>query len=252
MAEVLLELAARISRGEEAVLATVIRLDGRPPSSPGAKALFSRGAALAGTLGCSEFDSAGLAGAALALEAGAPALHRFAHDLGSIEVFLEPYPAAPQLLVGAATPVAEQLLRWAPELGFRTVLVESRPERLEAGGLNPGLLVRDLAGLGEVLRPGAYAVHTDHDAPDLVRFLELVLAAQPAFVGLMGSRRHTGHHLDALRAQGLEEAAIARIQSPVGIAIGARTPAEIALSILSGLLAARSGTTPGWLRDKRG
>jgi len=58
------QLAQRLDRGEEAVLATVVRLDGEPPSQPGAKLLMSRDSALAGTLGCSEFDTAALADAA--------------------------------------------------------------------------------------------------------------------------------------------------------------------------------------------
>src|SRR4029077_15292439 len=52
-----------------------------------------------------------------------------------------------------------------------------------------------------------------------------------------GSRRHTGHHLEALRAKGVPEDVIARIQSPVGLDVGAVTPSEIALSILPGRVA---------------
>ena len=62
----------------------------------------------------------------------------------------------------------------------------------------------------------------------------------------MGSRRHTGHHLESLRAKGLPEAELEAIQTPVGLEIGARTPAEIALSILAGLVAIRAGVEPGW------
>src|SRR5205085_3771759 len=51
-----------------------------------------------------------------------------------------------------------------------------------------------------------YVVHTDHDAPDLVAALERLFARRPRFVGLMGSRRHTGHHLEALRERGLPAA----------------------------------------------
>jgi xanthine dehydrogenase accessory factor len=91
-----------------------------------------------------------------------------------------------------------------------------------------------------------YAVHTDHDAPDLVTALETLLPKAPRFIGLVGSRRHTGHHLEALRAQGVPEAVIARIQSPVGLDLGAVTPNEIALSILAGLVAVRRRGRGGW------
>jgi xanthine dehydrogenase accessory factor len=224
MPEIESELVQHRARGEEVVLATVIRLDGEPPSHSGAKALFDASRQLAGTLGCSEFDSQARAEVPGVLEAGAPALRTFSHDLGSIEVYLEPYLSRPLLVVLADTPVAAALRRWAPEVGFE--VSDEVPGSRPPGGL--------------------YVVHTDHDAPDLVPTLERLLALGPSFVGLVGSRRHTGHHLEALRGHGMPEAAIARIQSPVGLDIGARGPAEIALSILAGLVAARRGAAGGW------
>jgi xanthine dehydrogenase accessory factor len=232
-------LAARVSGGEEVVLATVIRVDGQPPSHPGAKILLSRTATLAGTLGCSEFDSAALADAARIAEACTPELRTYRHDLGSIEVYLEPYAAAPTLVIFAATPIAAALLRWAPDLGFRTVLVETRPERLK--GATWPAAITSLAGLPAALGPDIYAVHTDHDAEDLVQALETLLPQHPHFIGLVGSRRHTGHHLEALRAKGVAEDVIAAIQSPVGLDIGSKTPSEIAVSILAGIVAIRRG-----------
>jgi xanthine dehydrogenase accessory factor len=222
------ELADRLARGEEVVVATVVKIDGEPPSRPGAKMLMTRTTAIAGTLGCSEFDTAALADANAIATGGSPQVHTFRHDLGSIDVYLEPYAGAPTLLVFAATPIARELVRWAPEVGFRTVLADSVKEL-------PPVLPSDL-----------YVVHTNHDAEDLVEALEAVLPRNPRFIGLVGSRRHTGHHLEVLRAKGVPEAVIDRIQSPVGLDIGARTPAEIALSILAGLVAVRRGGDGGW------
>ncbi|HEY5629819.1 MAG TPA: XdhC/CoxI family protein, partial [Candidatus Limnocylindrales bacterium] len=221
-----------IAGGAEVVLATVVKLDGEPPSQPGAKLLMSRDAAIAGTLGCSEFDTAALADAAAVASSGAPAMRTYRHDLGSIEVYLEPYAAAPALLVFADTPVARALVRWAAEVGFGVTLVRS------AADVPP-------AAAGET-----YVVHTNHDAPDLVDALEAVLPRDPRFIGLVGSRRHTGHHLEALRAKGVAEEVIARIQSPIGLDLGARTPEEIALSILAGLVAVRRGGSAGWKSRK--
>jgi xanthine dehydrogenase accessory factor len=238
------ELALRLSRGEEVVLATVIRLDGEPPSQSGAKLLLSRSATLAGTLGCSEFDSAALADADRVAEAGSPELRTYRHDLGSIEVYMEPHASAPLLVVFGATPVARSLIAWAPDLGFRPLLVETRPDRLR-GAVWPSVM-GSLRELSPALGPDVYAVHTDHDAEDLVQALETLLPSNPRFIGLVGSRRHTGHHLDALKAKGVPDSVIARIQSPVGLELGARTPPEIALSILAGLVAIRRGAQVGW------
>jgi xanthine dehydrogenase accessory factor len=222
------ELAARIAKGDAVVLATVIKLDGEPPSQPGAKLLMSGATSIAGTLGCSEFDSAALADSDSVAAAGAPSMRTYRHDLGSIDVYLEPYAASPLLVVFADTPVARSLVRWAPEVGFRPVLAATAADLPPDGG-------REL-----------YVVHTNHDAEDLVQSLEAVLHHDPRFIGLVGSRRHTGHHLEALRAKGVDEAVIARIQSPVGLDLGSRTPGEIALSILAGLVAVRRGGSGGW------
>lgn len=242
------ELARRISQGEEVLLATVIKVDREPPSQPGAKLLLSRTATLAGTLGCSEFDTAALADANGIAETGAPVLRTYRHDLGSIEVYLEPHAPAPTLVVFAATPVARSLLRLAPEAGFRTVLVETRRERLK--GADWPVAVGSLDDLQATVGSEVYAVHTDHDAEDLVQALEALLPSEPRFIGLVGSRRHTGHHLEALRAKGVPEEVITRIQSPVGLDLGAKTPGEIAVSILAGLVAVRRGGRGGWKSER--
>ncbi len=224
MSEVESQLAGRIADGEEVVLATVIRLDGEPPSRTGAKALFDRDRQIAGTLGCSEFDSQARADARTFLTGGAPGIRTYRHDLGSIVVYVGPYLRRPLLVVLGDTPVAVALRRWAPEVGF------------DVAGSPPS----------EVPKGDLYAVHTDHDATDLVQAIEGLLSMNPRFLGLMGSRRHTGHHLEALRARGMGEEHIARIQSPVGLDLGAQTPPELALSILAGLVAIRRGGTAGW------
>jgi xanthine dehydrogenase accessory factor len=216
------ELVRRRAARQEVVLATVVRVDREPPSRPGEKILLDRGGAVAGTLGCSEFDAAAKADAAEFLDSGRPGMRTYQHDLGTIEVYLEPYPVAPTLLVLGDTPVARELLDLAARVGFHATAAVA-----EAG-------------------PGSYAVHTDHDDPGLPDALEKVIRAGPRFVGVMGSRRHTGHHLEELRRRGLPEAAVSAIQSPVGLDIGARSAPEIALSILAGLLAIRTGAPGGW------
>jgi xanthine dehydrogenase accessory factor len=233
MPSVEVELANSIARGEEVVLATVIKVDGEPPSHTGAKLLMTREGAVAGTLGCSEFDSAALADSARIAEQGSPQTRTYRHDLGTIDVYLEPYAATPTLIVFANTPIARALVRWAPEVGFRAVLAETAKDV-------PPATSSEL-----------YVVHTNHDAPDLVESLEAVLPRDPKFIGLVGSRRHTGHHIEALRAQGVAVEMIDRIQTPVGLDIGARTPSEIALSILAGLVAIRRGGQGGWKQHDR-
>jgi xanthine/CO dehydrogenase XdhC/CoxF family maturation factor len=248
-ADPLVEATRRLDEGEEVVLATAIRTDGAPPCRPGQKLLLGPGGPLAGTLGCSEFDASAVDETDALLSGGKPVVRTFTHDLGSVEVYLEPLRPKPRLVVLGATPVAEHLLRGAAELGYATVLVEGRAERITPGHrAAAGRIEASVAGLA--LGPSVDAVHTDHDAPDIVGELRPLLQAGVHFVGVMGSARHTAPHLEALRASGCRDEELARLRTPVGLDLGARTPAEIALSILAGLLAARTGRTGGWL-DRR-
>jgi molybdopterin adenylyltransferase len=237
-------LARTRAAGEEAVLATAVRTEGNPPCQVGQKILLGRGGALAGTLGCAEFDDAAIADAPGVLQAGKPATFTYTHELGSVEVFLEPFTRRPRLVVFSATPVASNLIRWARELGFDPVLVESRPDRLATSNAKAE---PTLDGID--ITEDTSAVHTDHDAPFVVDTLAALLRSPVRFIGVMGSARHVGPHLEQLRDRGFTDQDLARIRTPVGVDIGAKSPEEIALSILAGLIADRHGADPRWLDD---
>ncbi|MGY1706810.1 XdhC family protein [Geodermatophilus sp. SYSU D00697] len=141
-----------------------------------------------------------------------------------------------------ASPVAEVLARWAPELGFRTVLLDPDPAR--------GAAVTTLAALDGDLA-GADVVVTDHHRPELGEVLRDALARPVRWVGVMGNPRHEGPHVAALAALGVPPEEVARVHRPIGLDIGSRTPAEIAVSTLAGLLADRNGRTGGFAHGPR-
>lgn len=240
------ELVRRTRGGEEVVVATAVRVHGDPPCRPGQKLLLAAEGPVAGTLGCAEFDGGAAADAPSILASGEPAMRTYEHELGSVDVYLEPHRRSPQLVVLGATPVALWLLRWGRDLGFETSLVEPRPERVTADHKEAaGRVVADPETVD--LSSEDAAVHTDHDAPGVADHMAALLGAGVGFAGVMGSSRHVGAHLDRLRALGLSDRDVARIQTPVGLDIGARTPQQIAVSILAGLVAARAGRPGGWL-----
>ena len=240
---------ARRARGEEVVIATAIKVEGNPPCRVGQKMLLGREGPLGGTLGCAEFDGAAVADAPAVIDAGSPQTRTYAHDLGSVEVFLEPVLPRPQLIVFSATPVAAHLLRWAGEAGFDPVLVETRSERVTGQHRAAAAqVVRDLKEL--TIGEDSAAIHTDHDAPGVAESVAHLLRSPARFIGVMGSTRHVGPHVEALRQMGFRDEELARIRTPVGIDIGARSAEEIALSILAGLVADRHGAGGGWL-DRR-
>ncbi|WP_327008789.1 XdhC family protein [Dactylosporangium sp. NBC_01737] len=124
------------------------------------------------------------------------------------------------------SPVATHLLHFAATLGYRVALAEP--------------------GLDDVtVDAGTDVVVTDHDRPELGVVLRDALRTPARWIGVMGSPRHAGPHVAALRELGVEEDEIARVHRPIGLNIGSKTPAEIALATLAGLLADRNGRPGG-------
>ena len=229
------------------VIITAVKQIGAPPCPVGAKVIVAASGPIQGTLGCAEFDSAAAAAGAAALSEGSgPSTAVFHHDLGDLEVFIEPHPAPPLLVIVSATPVALELLRLVRTMGYRTALVEPRAERVTAQHRAAADQVSDSLKHAGIDASSA-AVHTDHDAPDVLNDLATLLRSPASFIGIMGSRRHVGTHVEALRAMGFGDEDLARVRSPLGLDLGGKSPIEIALSIGAGLVAARTGRPGGWL-----
>ncbi len=139
---------------------------------------------------------------------------------GAIEVFLEPVLPAPRLLVAGDTPVAQALLRLGAAIGLRAAHVDGAE-------IEP--------------RPGDLALVVAAHGRDELHTLRQGLDAGVAYVGLVASRKRGDGVLAELRGDGVSEAHVGRIDVPAGMDIGARTPEEIALSILATIVAVRNG-----------
>jgi xanthine/CO dehydrogenase XdhC/CoxF family maturation factor len=153
-------------------------------------------------------------------------------------------PAGSRTLVAIfASPVAEYLLRYAADVGYRIVLLE--PDTARTAGVTTDAEVvasMDAAGVD----PDTDVVMTDHHRPELGEQLRDALARDVRWVGLMGNPRHPGPHIEALTALGVSRADIDRVHRPIGLNIGSRAPAEIAVSTIAGLLAERNGRPGGF------
>jgi xanthine dehydrogenase accessory factor len=136
---------------------------------------------------------------------------------GVIEVFLEPVLPAPRVLVVGATPTAEAVLAMGAQVGLDPVSVQ--------GDLDP--------------RPGDLALVVAAHGRDELHTLRRGLEAGLPYVGLVASPKRGTGVLAELRGDGVSEEELARIDVPAGLDIGARTAAEIALSILAKIVAVR-------------
>src|ERR1700738_1030438 len=117
-----------------------------------------------------------------------------------------------------ASPVAEYLLRYGSDVGYRPVLLEPDADRAAAGP--PGVKVA--ASFADVADPDADVVVTDHHRPELGVMLRDVLAGEAGWIGLMGSPRHPAPHIPALTELGVPAADIARVHRPIGLNLGSQ------------------------------
>jgi xanthine dehydrogenase accessory factor len=246
-------LARARARGERVALVTVLAVEGDVPSHPGAKLVVASGGVIAGTLGCSEFDAAGveLAGEALAGQAG-PLRRRLdfpGHGRArAIELFAEVHDPEPAVLVLGANPVGRAVAHLSRLIGRRVVLVAPGGD----AAVREGVEVRADDPVRYLLAapPGQQdaIVLSDHDAAWVDEALRVALASDAGYVGMLGSRRHAPEAVRRLRDSGVPEAHIARLRSPVGLDIGSRTPEEIGLAIVAEILAVERDRAGGPLR----
>jgi xanthine dehydrogenase accessory factor len=257
--------ASALERGEPAALVTIVRASGSTPQRTGAKMLVYADGRTVGTIGggCYENDALGKAREAIA--SGKPALVRydlnddFAQESGLIcggqmEVYIDPIAPAPRLYIIGAGHVGLHLARAAADSGFRIHVVDDR-EKFANAERFPGadaVIVDDIAEWlhRAELPASAYVVvvtrgHThDFDA------LRALAARDLRYLGLIGSRAKVARVFDALTAEGMPRECLARVHAPIGLDIGAITPAEIAISILAELIAVRHGKDVGALSMK--
>ena len=248
------------AEGAVFVTATVVRVEHPTSSKPGNVALVHEDGSIEGFVGGVCAQNSVRLYSLKAIERGEPLLlrilpegpvtaknaanvdegHEIAHEEGSvtvqnpclsggaIEVFLEPFLPAPRMIVAGDTPIAAALLRIGPELGLDAVAARGD----DAGSPMPS--ADDLA-----------LVVAAHGRDELA-ILRAALEAGVRYVGLVASRKRGAAVLEALRADGVAEELIAQIDTPAGLDIGARTPAEVALSILASIVEERrrSSTAP--------
>jgi xanthine dehydrogenase accessory factor len=134
---------------------------------------------------------------------------------GMIEVFVEPVVPAPRVLVEGDLPISHALVRLGGELGL------------------------DMVGGDFEVRPGDFGLIAAGHGRDELPALKAALDAELPYVGLVASRRRGQGVLGELRSDGVPAEQIDRIDTPAGLDIGARTPEEIALSILAKIVAVR-------------
>ena len=187
-----------------------------------------------GSLGDTGLDEAALGHVRGLLRRGATATERT--EVGGTEVLVDLWVPVPSLLVVGAGALGEALAAQAEVLGW---------------GYRTTTTVAETTAAVQAFTDADVLVLLDHD-PAFDEALLAGLRHGRGFLGALGSRRTQAARRERLLAAGITEDALAGVHGPVGLDLGARTPAETAVSVVAEVLAVRSGRDPDALSAKRG
>lgn len=240
---------ARIAATDgRAALVTVIS-----GSELGAKLLVRADGSSEGALGSDELNRTGLSAAEELLWAE----RSETRECGETLLFVDVVAPAPRLVVFGAVDYSAALCRLARAAGWRSYVCDPRsqfatPERFpDADEVIVAWPEEAFARIGGIDRATYIAVLT-HDPKLDDAALSIALRSEAAYVGAMGSRRAQAQRRERLLAAGLDEALLERVAAPIGLDLGAVSPEETALSIMSEVVAVRNGRDGGRLSQSAG
>jgi xanthine dehydrogenase accessory factor len=239
-----------LQNNKPAALATVVKTRGATPRDAGAKMLVYPDGAIAGSVGGGEMERRVIAEARAALSDGKPryldlATHPESHNDpatcgGEMAIFIEPLQTTPTLVIVGAGHIGAAVAQLARTLGFRIVVLDDRSEFVTpenfphadariAGDLVPK--IRDIE-----ITPHTYIVFVTRNHALDADLLGAVIDKPAAYIGMLGSQRRATAMIESLKKQGVGEAALARVHTPIGLPIHAETPQEIAVSIVAEII----------------
>lgn len=229
-----------LAQDEMICLATVISSP-RTNLPPGAKTIILRNGEMEGPLGQSELAGEIRAQAFLAFRDRKKKLLDYP---GNIRIFFDVIMSDVKLVVCGAGHIAVPLAKFARDAGFYVVVIDDRPDFAHPSRF-PGceVIAEDfIPTLRQIpVSPTTYCVVItrghEHDAECLQEILQK--ESDAAYVGLIGSRRRVRFVVEMLSRQGIRQERLDSLFTPIGLPIGAESPEEIAVSILSELICVR-------------
>lgn len=255
-----LDEAARLSAaGRRFALVTVVRTGGSTPRKAGAKMVVRDDGSIEGTVGGGALELLLIDEARAAIAAGEPRLVRrhLTRELamccgGEVEAFIDPMGRRERLVLVGGGHVNRALAPLGAALGFEVWVVDDLEEAASQERFSDATkLVHSWqpnewgVGLG---RDDYLIIATRDHAVDQSVLEQLArLDANPAYLGVISSRAKMARFRKRLEAKGVADDWVARVRGPIGIDIGAETPAEIAVSVAAELVAVRRGApTAAW------
>jgi len=250
MLEIYQELVNVTSKGERAVLATVISSRGSAPREAGAKMLIKKDGTFIGSVGGGGVELQVQKKAIEVMNSGESQIVHF--DLsgrgreaamicgGQMDVFLEPILSQETLYLFGAGHISQSTAAMAKMLGFRVVVIDPRPE------YNNIDRFPDADSLIAEEYDSAFSkLNVDEDSYIIIytpghvldeQCLEFAVSTKARYIGMIGSKKKVIDVKERLLQKGVSAQQLDRVSAPIGIEIGAETPEEIAISILAEII----------------
>lgn len=260
----LLQRAADLARsGDAFAVAIVVRREPASSAQVGNTALITETGTVHGWLGGSCIQPTVVTQASAAIRDGSPRLISLSptpnadqrpgvsafpmtcHSGGSVDIYIEPVLAAPRLSIFGVSPAAQALARLGTVLGYVVDAIDPAADR--ATFPDAAQIVTEVGATGLRSRPASqrarlFAVVATLGQRDEEAVMD-ALAAEPAYLGVVASRTRFAQIKETLLMRGVSADALGRITNPAGIDIGAKTPEEVALSILAEIVRVRHATS---------
>ena len=250
---------------ESAALCTVVKSVGSTPRHVGSKMLVYPDGKFIGTVGGGDLEHRVLDEAWIAMGDGESRLLSYTMADpsrgdpgvcgGTVEVFVEPILPPAMIVVIGAGHVGKAVVHLAKWLGFRVAVSDDRPEFCTPKSV-PGADAYYPVEMGKLpvqlnIDKRTYIVITSRGASVDVQGLPGLLEADPAYIGVIGSKRRWLTTVKGLEQQGVPDEKIARVHSPMGLELNAETPEEIAVSIMAEILMLKDKGTGKPMRMKQ-
>ena len=258
-----LVMADLLSRWHEALaeqspvaVATVIQ---GPAGSVGGKILVSP-EDHTGTAGDHDLDRAIVEGARAMLEGGKTGTVHYGprgqRRMEDVAVFIQSFAPPPRMYVFGAIDFASAVARVGKFMGYRVIVCDARAvfatrERFPSADEIVVAWPDEFLKTAEVDGRSVISVLT-HDPKFDVPVLKRALDTPAGYIGAMGSRRTHDNRTARLKEEGVTDEQLARISSPIGLDLGARTPEETAIAIAAEIVALRTGHSGGRLAERSG
>jgi xanthine dehydrogenase accessory factor len=255
MREIYEEIVNIISRGERAVLATVISVEGSAPRGSGAKMLIKQDDTSVGSVGGGDLEEQVRKKAHEVLDTGQQDILHF--DLsgnsedttmicgGETDVLLEPIQPLETLYIFGAGHISQNTTAIAKMLGFHVVVIDYRPDYNNRENFPNAdtLVVEDFEKAFTHLQvdPGGYIVICTHGHAFDAECLQFAVGTNAKYIGMIGSKKKVKETKERLIKNGVAPDKLDQVYAPIGLEIEAETPEEIAVSIISQIIKVKRG-----------